>query len=74
MLNIFLIIEECCSSQTNYRLKRRRKSHIVEGLVKALDVIDEIIALIEVCRMLRKQERACEHLVSPDFRHRPFWI
>jgi DNA gyrase subunit A len=38
---------EVITRRTEFRLdKARRREHIVEGLVKALDVIDEIIALI----------------------------
>ena len=49
MLNIFLDHRRnVVRRRTNYRLKRaEERAHIVEGLVKALDVIDEIIALIK---------------------------
>ena len=49
MLEIFLDHRRnVVRRRTNYRLKRaEERAHIVEGLVKALDVIDEIIALIK---------------------------
>ena len=37
--------------RTEYRLRKaKERDHIVEGLIRALDVIDEIIALIRALR------------------------
>ncbi len=38
---------EVITRRTKFRLERaRRREHILEGRIKALDVIDEVIALI----------------------------
>ena len=44
--------------RTEHRLKQKRdRAHIVEGLVRALDVIEEIIALIRGSRGHRDRAR-----------------
>ncbi len=49
----------------NYQLKRaRERKHIIEGLVRALEMIDEVIATIKASRNVRE---AMENLISMGF-------
>ncbi len=47
-LNFYVVHQvEVVTRRTEYRLRKaRERSHIVEGLLKALDMLDEVIALI----------------------------
>ncbi|AGB04146.1 DNA gyrase, A subunit [Aciduliprofundum sp. MAR08-339] len=49
----------------NYQLKRaRERKHIIEGLVRALEMIDEVIATIKASRNVKE---AMENLISMGF-------
>ncbi|HPI97182.1 MAG TPA: DNA gyrase subunit A [Synergistales bacterium] len=63
MLNIFLDHRRSVvRRRTTFRLnKAKARAHIVEGLVKALDIIDEVISLIRASRTVGEAKSSLMH-------------